>query len=86
MQNTQLIAITAPDGTLTLMHFVTRQEPSDAGRGWVREATPANVEAEIAKAGVQCVRWRFIAPSDVPASREHRNRWRDTGTAIEVAP
>jgi hypothetical protein len=83
---TQLIAITAPDGTLTVMQFVTRQERYGADPGWTREATAENVEAEIAKAGVPCARWRLISPADLPATREHRARWRDTGTAIEVLP
>lgn len=77
---TQLIAITLADTpVLALMHFVL-------GNG--REATPVNVEAEIVRAGLadRCVRWRLVAPEDLPASRQHRNRWRDTGTAIEIAP
>lgn len=84
---TQIIAITLDDGSLSLMHFVLRQDPRAEGPGWTREATPENVEAEIARAGLpgKAVRWRPISPSDLPASREHRARWRDTGTAIEVS-
>lgn len=74
---TQLIAITRADGSLVILHFVLGQE---------RAATPDNVAAEIVRAGIPDVaRWRCIEPEDLPASREHRNRWIDNGTAIVVA-
>ena len=83
---TQLIAVTKADGSLVLMHFVVRQERCVDGPGWERGATPENVDAEIAKAGLTDVaRWRLINPEDLPASREQRARWRDTGEAIIVA-
>jgi hypothetical protein len=82
---TQLIAITRTDGSLVLMQFVLHQPRHGDDPGWDREPTPENVEAEIAKAGIADVqRWRLIQPEDVPTSREHRNRWRDTGTEIVV--
>jgi hypothetical protein len=84
MSNVQLIAITKADGSLAVMQFVTHQERHGADPGWYREATPENVEAEIAKAGLACVRWRLIQPKDLPVSREHRAYWRDTGSAIVV--
>lgn len=81
--NTQLIAITRADGPLAIMHFVLSQPPCDAGPGWSREATPENVEAEIAKAGItDVVSWRFIKPEDLPPTCEHRSSWRDNGSRI----
>lgn len=83
---TQLIAITLESGALVLMQFVLEQPRHGADPGWVREATPEAVEAEIAKAGItDAARWRCISPSDLPASREQRSQWRDTGKRIVIA-
>jgi hypothetical protein len=80
---TQLIAITRADGLLTIMQFVTHQPRGASGPEWFRAASPENVEAEIARAGIADVRsWRLVQPEDLPPTREHRATWRDTGTEI----
>lgn len=72
----QLIAITRCDGSLTLMHFMSHP---------AREATDANVNAEICKAGILDARcWRRIDAADLPVSREHRDHWRDNGAEVIV--
>jgi hypothetical protein len=78
---TQLIFIRAANGALLIMQFVTRQleEPQ-----WEREATPENVEAEIAKASQTYVNewlpiqgWRFGTLEELPTDRYFRDAWED---------
>jgi hypothetical protein len=59
---------------------------------WTREATDANIIAEIAKAcppmaaaGIplpQCVSFKVITQEDIPKSREFRDAWEHDGTTI----
>lgn len=75
------IAITRNDGGVTILSFVTND-----GHGLVREPTPANIDAEIAKAQLDCVSWRVVRDSDIPANRYFRNAWKDDGAIKEDIP
>jgi hypothetical protein len=77
------VALTLADGSLAVMGFVTRGFNPDGSVQFEREPTPENIQAEIAKAGLAVVSWRFVDDADLPASREYRNAWHDTGTAID---
>lgn len=65
----------------------------EQGRWWARPATDELVAGEIARAfpGYSdagqtlptCVSWRRITDADLPAEREYRDAWADTGKAIE---
>lgn len=85
IQTTPII-LTFGDGTLGVMHFVTR----DSRAGWTRQASEVNIELEIArsafppeKGGVQS--WRCPEPGEqFPTDRTFRNAWRDRGGKVEV--
>ncbi len=74
--NTVRIAISRSDGGVSLMDFVIKQHGSSEGGGWERLASPENINAEIVKTGLDCVSWRIIDKSDVPADRSFRNAWK----------
>lgn len=83
------IAITCADGSLAIMQFVTKQQRgNEAGGfidpGWTREPTKENIEAEIAKANIPMVSWRFCTLDEIPADRTFRNAWKDGGKKIDV--
>jgi hypothetical protein len=72
----QLIAISRPDGGVSIMHFVTKQQRSENDPGWTREATDEAIEAEIAKSGKgDHLGWRRIKTDDIPADRSFREAW-----------
>ncbi len=75
----QLIAITRADGSLAIMHFVTKAE-------FIRVATDEAINAEIAKAGIRATSWRRITLRDLPTNRIDRDAWIDTGSAIMIDP
>jgi hypothetical protein len=81
------IAITMSDGTLTIMHFVTRECNPDGSVRWAKPPTKENVQAEVDKvfgnpAITHAVSWRQITYDDVPPDRTYRNAWRDDGKHI----
>jgi hypothetical protein len=76
---TQPISITKSDGSVAIMHFVTKGLLNAAGAVFEREATDENINAEIAKAGIDAVSWRRIEMSEIPRDRTFRNAWVDTG-------
>lgn len=76
------VAITAPDGSLAVMQFVTLLKRNEEDEGQKREASPENIEAEIARAGVPCASWRVVDPASLPADRTFRNAWADDGSTI----
>ncbi len=76
----QLVAISAADGSLVIMQFITDDGVVQ------RQATDAAIIDEIAKAGITAASWRRIAPTDLPADRSDRDAWQDSGTVIAVSP
>lgn len=72
------IAITLSDDSLVIMSFINNDY-----NGIIREATSANINAEIAKAGFNAKSWRIIQDADLIPDRTFRNAWKDTGK-IEV--
>ncbi len=66
-----MIAITRTDGGVSIMHF---------------DSSDAEVDAEIARAGIDALRWRRVAPEDLPPDRTDRNAWADNGKTIAVDP
>lgn len=77
------IAITRSDGGVTIMAFVTKGFNLDGSVQFEREASTANINAEIAKAGLDSIGWRVVLDNDVPSDRTFRNAWRG-GAAITV--
>ena len=77
------IAISRPDGGVSIMQFITfvRRHADDPGQ--VRDATPENIEAEIKKSGTPCTRWHIIDDADIPADRAFRAAWTDAGGKID---
>lgn len=89
----QFVAIKMEDGSLAIMQFNT--SIVQGGVEWLREATDENIQAEINKTfssvnrdgevtwNVAVTSWRRISKEDIPTTREFRNAWKDTGSAIE---
>jgi hypothetical protein len=74
------IAISRPDGGVSIMCFVTKQYGSTEGGGWENPATPDNIEAVLNKRNKPWTTWRIMAPSEVQndiTDRTFRNAWKD---------
>ena len=88
MSNVTTVPIEIVDkatGHVSIMHFVT--EARDGARvAWRREASDANIAAELVKSGqvLANVTWRRIAMDDIPQNRLFRNCWRSDGGKIAV--
>lgn len=97
MPRGQLIALTMPDGSVAVMNFLLegrapelpeyamRTQTPGAGIGWVRVASHAAIDAEIAKtfwSTPKPVSWRLIGANDIPTDRAYRGAWVDNGTAV----
>lgn len=76
------IAITTTDGRVHIMEFLLEVRMPGAGP-LVREATEENVAAEIRKARLDVVSWRFVGVDEMP-DRTFRDAWTDNGRAISV--
>ncbi len=81
--DTVLVALTFADDSVGIMAFVTTEYRGN-DPVWSRPPTPANIEAEIAKASASFdavqlpVRsWRLVAREELPADRTYRNALRD---------
>jgi len=74
------VAISRPDGSLAIMQFVTLLKRNPEDPGFIREPTPANIEAEIAKAGIPALYWWITDPATLPQDRTFRNAWKDDGS------
>ena len=73
------VAITTTDGRVSIMMFVTKEFSANGETNWTREASEANVNAEIAKANISASSWRIIELSEIPSDRTFRNSWVDDG-------
>lgn len=80
------IAISRPDGGVSIMQFITAQKRNGADPGWTREASPENINAEIAKAGIPSTGWRIIDDSEIPQDRSFRDAWKDEGGRLAIDP
>lgn len=77
------IAIMQPDGNVAVMQFITLVKRNAEDPGCVREATPENIEAEIAKSNIAFTSWRIVDPLvDLPQDRTYRDAWKDDGSKI----
>jgi hypothetical protein len=96
MEKTVRVAVSLNDGSVAVLYFCTSgrsptlphgAEWADAKSGrWIREATDANIAAEVMKTfhgdGIaEPVSWRHM-PDDPPQEREFRDSWEDDGTEI----
>jgi hypothetical protein len=74
------------DGGVAVIAFVTKSYHADGSVHWEREASPENIDAECAKISAvlpsPIVRWRIVADADIPAERDYRNAWTDTGAGV----
>jgi hypothetical protein len=77
------VAITRSDGGVTIMAFVTKGFNPDGTVQFEREASAANVNAEIAKARLDSASWRVVPDNEVPGDRTFRGAWRG-GASISV--
>lgn len=87
--DTEPVLITAADDTVIVFRFVTCEYSGDDSIRWAREATDANIQAEITKTlpafdpeKKPLKGWRRVKESDLP-DREYRNAWRDRGGKVE---
>ncbi len=80
------VAITQPDGNVAIMQFLTLVKRNEDEPGFVREATPENIEAEIIKSRLEFTSWRIIDEADIPQDRAYRNAWKDDGGKIAIDP
>lgn len=89
------IAIRRVDGSVAIMHFVTRGRGSilpygatweDKARGlWRREPSDANVFQEIGRQPtIDAVAYRRVGEADVPTDRTFRDAWEDDGASIRT--
>ncbi len=76
------IAISKPDGGVAIMQFLTLVKRNEDDPGYVREATPENIEAELTKSGFGGLSWRIIQDDEIPQDRTFRNAWTDAGDKI----
>jgi len=84
---TQKVAITRPDGGVSIMAFVIE------GRGpvlpdgavwfsdgtWVREADDKNIASEVRRSMPDAVSWRRITDDEIPSDRTYRDALVDSG-------
>lgn len=80
------IAITQPDGNVAVMQFMTLVKRNEKDTGYVREATPDNIEAEITKSRIAFTSWRIVDPASLPQDRTYRNAWKDEDGKIIPDP
>jgi hypothetical protein len=81
-QNFVRIAVARPDGGVSVMQFMTLVKRNPEDKGFVREPTPENIQAEIAKANIPSTSWRIIQDTDIPQDRTFRNSWMDDGKTV----
>ena len=88
--DTQPVLLTFADDTVGIMRFVTCEYNGDDSVRWTREATDANIQAEITKtlpafdADKKPLKgWRVVAEADLPTDRDYRNAWRDKAGKVE---
>lgn len=84
---TVLIAIECADDTVAIMAFVTCEYNTDGSRRWTREASPEQIEAEMARTSKSIAaeklpfrKWRRVERSEIPEDRTYRNALRHDGT------
>jgi hypothetical protein len=80
------VAISQPDGNVAVMQFITMVKRNAEDPGYVREATPENIEAEMAKSGFGGMPWSVIEPSEIPQDRGHRGAWTLSNGKIAIDP
>lgn len=73
------IAISKSDGGVAIMQFLTLVKRNEEDPGFIREATPANIEEELTKSGYGGRPWRIILDDEIPQDRTFRDAWTDTG-------
>lgn len=77
---------TYADGGVAVIAFVTRSFRADGSLHWEREPTVEAIDAECAKLSQvlpsPIVSWRIVADDAIPADRDYRNAWIDTGNAV----
>lgn len=78
------ISIARPDGGVSIMQFLTLIKRNEDDPGFVREASPKNIEAEIKKSGTPCASWRVIDRAAIPQDHTFRNAWKDDGGKIVI--
>lgn len=77
------LALTMADGSLAIMHFVTRGFNPDGSVQFEAKVSDQSVRAECAKCGFDLARWRVISDEELPSDREYRNAWVDRGGRID---
>jgi hypothetical protein len=74
------VAIATGLFSIQVMQFVTLVKRNKDDPGFIREPTPANIEAEITKARIPALYWWIIDPASLPQDRTFRNAWKDEGS------
>lgn len=78
---TTSVAITEPDGSLSIMLFVLPPAPAE---GEPPIDVDGAIAAEVAAQRRSAVSWRRVRADELPASRSYRAAWVDRAGRIEV--
>jgi hypothetical protein len=83
MSEVALVAITMPDGSVTIRRYITHLFNRDGSLRAVREPTEKNILASLARSGLESCPWVLVSRSDLP-TRAFRAAWRVSGDRIAV--